>query len=287
LKLNDLTLTQGHAEAKGRVAFAFEKDHNTFDGALTLPSLSVAPIDPATAWSERALDLPSFSNSKGKLEINAQTLSFGQWSTDQPKLTLLADGTTASLTLQARRNNDQLDVNLSATQEDVSPTFSVAAKLASIDVGPMLAGLSGTAFAAGPANGEVNLKSSGRNLAEIVSKASGTVAFNLDKATLQGKAAQQIFVGSDASTAATMQITADMKDGLAVLNVKSAKVAGKTYAIKGEVDVLRKALALDITPQGGKRWGVAGPWLKPNIGADSAGAPEAAPAANQPATDSN
>jgi hypothetical protein len=287
LELNDLTLTQGEAEAKGKIAFSFAKDHNAFDGALALSRLSVPTIDVASSWSERALALPSFANTKGKLEINAQSLDFGTWSVNQPKLSLLADGTSTMLTLQAAKDQDKIEATVSAIQDNGTPVFSATAKLVSTNVTPLLQSLSGTAFAAGPATADVDLKSSGRNFAEIVSKAAGTITIGLDKATLQGEAAQQIFAGNDSEKAASMQIAAEVEDGLAVLNVKSAKIAGKTYAIKGEVDVLRKALALDITPQGGKRWGVAGPWLNPTVGADSAGAPEPAPPANQPATDSN
>jgi hypothetical protein len=287
VSLNDLTLTQGDAEAKGRFSLAFGQDHNTFDGALALPRLSVATIDPAASWPERALDIPTFTHVRGKVDVNAQSLVFGTWSADQPKLTLSTDGVTTSLAMQAGKDENQIEATVSTTHENASHVFSAAAKLSAADAAPLLEGLTGTAFATGPAKADINLKASGRNLAEMMSKASGTIAFDLNRATLQGEGVQQIFAGSTAEKTASLQITADVNDGLAVLNVKPAKLASKTYTIKGEVDLLRKALALDITSQGGKRWGIAGPWIKPNIGADSAGAPEPAPAANQAATDSN
>jgi uncharacterized protein involved in outer membrane biogenesis len=168
------------------------------------------------------------------------------------------------------------------------PVFSLSTQFALAEAGPFMQAVSGQAFLHGGLTGEAEISATGKNFAELLSNAAGSIELTMKRGGINGYALRDMLAAEgtgwraapgDKTEGIEAEITAAVGDGIAVLKRASVEAAGTRHSIAGEVDLLRKSLALDVTPRGGKRTGVSGPWSQPVFGPAVEGAPEPLPAA--------
>jgi hypothetical protein len=296
LSILDLTLSQGALEGKGRIKVGFGESVHNLDGVLHLPKLTLPALSLGGAWSERAFVLPDTTHWRGLLEVNAETLMFGLTRFDAPKLSLRVDDDGQSALLRAGNESEQFEAKLSAVVQNSAPQFGFQGKFATQNVSQLVTALSGVGFVGGPATGGFDLKATGRNMAEVTASATGTLAVELKQADINGYGISKILTSSgqgwqsgagDQTKAVDASVSLVIDEGIALFTGNSFKAGGKEYTIKGEVDFLRKALSVDVTPKGGKRIGILGPWAEPDIGPDIVGAPKPLTVDEQAATSGN
>jgi AsmA-like C-terminal region len=288
LKLSDLSLTQGDKDGKGRLAISFAPDGYSVDGAIDLPVLRLPSPKTMNFWSERPLVLPDFSKLTGTFDIRARELVIDTFHTDAPRLALRFESTGPSATLTAGQNRDQLTVTLRNTAQQAKPGFSLSAQIALQNAAPFIEAVTGQPLLGGGLTAKADIGAEGQNLATLLSTAKGSIEVKARQADISGYALHDLLsvpgsgwraAPGDKTEGIEADIVASVSDGIAVLKVVSAKADGTSHAITGEVDLLRRSLALDVTPRGGKRVGISGPWSEPVFGPDVEGAPEALPVA--------
>ncbi len=288
LKLIDVSLAQGEQEGKGRLALSFGNDGYTVDGAIELPVLNLPSPKATDFWSDRPFALPDFSRLKGAVDVRAQLLAIDSFRLESPRLALRFDGAGASAALSAVQGRDQLSATLRTAAREPFPVFSLSTQFALAEAGPFMQAVSGQAFLHGGLTGKAEISATGKNFAELLSNAAGSIELTMKRGGIDGYALRDMLAiegtgwraaPGDKTEGIEAEITAAVGDGIAVLKRASVAADGTRHSIAGEVDFLRKGLALDVTPQGGKRMGVFGPWSQPVFGPDVKGAPEPAPAA--------
>lgn len=234
------------------------------------------------AWSEKPFDLAALDSLDAIWHVSSNALKIGS-------LELGAGAFDGSLKERI------LDVSYSAKDaqsfaghvglngQGFQPELEVSLDAVNLDGKSALSSLAGFDWLTGLVSISTKLSTSGDSPAALVSKLSGSLNLKLKDGRIAGFDAPALLQaateqpvdgwngGFTASVAA--EGTVNFADGIGTLDQASFEAPGVSLAIAGDIDILRQALELKLTPRSAAAksstsTAVTGPWESPKFLAD-------------------
>lgn len=287
LQSKDLNLRLGSVTMRGDVSLATAGPRPIVAGNLSAPRLSFAgPQATGTSafgWPDKPVNFGWIKEVDLNLTLDAERLTLRRLVAGPASLKLRTSGSmlTADL-LRTPAYGGTVEATLSVDAAQTPP--SVALRLAgeALDLGQAGRDAVDARWLQAKGDLTVDVSSSGQTVEELVSKLGGESNLNLAEASIVGfdlPASIAAAAGGErdgwvASAGSTQVAFAKgrftLRDGIASSEDLQAKVAGVTLAAKGDVDLLRKAVDLQMKPNG-QADAIAiratGAWQKPKLAA--------------------
>lgn len=297
-KSSDVGLTIGDMAFKGKIGVDASGFVPLVTGQLSTDALKLALPAPQPAAAAEAnskqpvsgpqqfdlsalktvdadINLSAFSAVLGPLELGSTTLTAqgkgGRYDISLAETSLFGGMGSGTLHLDGSGATPQAGLKFSGT---------------GLDFGKLMAATGVGSWLSGTGDLSLDVNGAGKSSEELISTLQGKSSMSLPQGDIKGfdvassiqQAASALINGwvsrADASTAIT-NLTADftLKDGIATTEGSNATLAGVDVAMVGDVDMLRRAVDLRLTPAKGSSGvplavRVVGPWEKPKLKAD-------------------
>ena len=293
---SDVTMTAGDMTFKGKLGLDMSTAVPAITGQLSTDALKLVPIPApvdapdasvATAPVAKKLDFSPLKQVDAELTLSAFSATIGP----------LALGTT-TLTIQGKAG--QYDIGLAETSmfsgtgsatlhldgSSDTPQAGLIFSATSVDFGKVLTAAGVADWINGAGNVSMDVRASGMTSEEMISTLEGKASLALPRGGVKGfdvaasiqRAASAIAEGwtssASASTAITnLQADFNLRDGIATASEAVATLAGVDVAMTGDIDFLRRAVDLRLSPSASGSGvplaiHVVGPWEKPKLKAD-------------------
>lgn len=295
-QFSNLAFALGNMQAKGGITVQAGAPRPTLDAALSFntinlnvysssddPGTTAAP-DLTTDWREKRLPFADLKAADVTLALTSDNLMAGAVTAGPSSLkATLKDGA-----LQARVESASLFAGKGAAdlsfRQGETTDMSLALDVQGVEARDFLGKAFGISFLSGPVDLRTDLKAFGGSPAQLVSTLAGTASLSLsggaidgiDLATLAGLVSKEDAQGWGLSQGTVTPVTsatatATFRDGIATLSDTKIESAGLAAGVTGDVDLLRRAVNLTVTPERGLPLPVAakvkGPWENPRISA--------------------
>ena len=261
--LTGANLKLGDMVAKGDISFSNAGERPNITAALGFDSLSLR-LDAAESWSDKSIDFSGLNAIDMQFRFSANSLQLNDLKTGAATVA----GALKDRVLNAVvKSNDfaggtaQFDVGLDATQ--LPPKLKLDVSLANV------ATLTKKNFLSGGITLESHLAATGNSQAELISTLSGNATVALDGSTISGADLNTLAAqpkdgwngGQTPNVKGQMQFT--LNEGVAKLGENQLDGAGVSLHSEGEIDLLRKSIAVTTGPD--VKVKIQGPWAKPTL----------------------
>jgi uncharacterized protein involved in outer membrane biogenesis len=295
-RFRNLAFALGDMQAKGDVSvqaaaprpaikaeLAFTQVNLNIYGAAG-PGGQPSPPDLTRSWRETGLPFADLKAVDADIALTTDSLMAGAVSAGPSSLTAtLKDGV-----LQSRLETQALfggrgafDVSLSHAEQT---QMKLALDVAGVAAKEFLGKAFGITFLSGPLDLKTDLTAKGSSPAQLISTLAGTASLSLsngqidglDLARLAGVVSADDAEGwglgnGEATALATATASAVFADGIATLRDTRLQSSGFSADVSGDVDLLRRAVDLKVSPGKGLPLPVAarvrGPWDRPKLSA--------------------
>ncbi len=280
-----LTFNAGNTTVTGDAELAAGADRarlsgiwavNTID-LLTAPSANYL----AAPWSEKPLPVQDLLALDADVQINAQSLGLGALRTGPAALTFKMQA--GVLNLRAARvpvAEGTADLELKLGADRAGLLLDTKFNLKSTKAQALLNSLLGFAALDGPLDATGELTSTGVHAAGLVSTLKGKLNLKTPQAILKGVDPLPVMAAAaqgwskDATKDSALNFSLDMvlEEGVARLDRSDAALGSISFKPKGEIDLLRQALSLTLSPKGQINGNplpatlkMEGPWVLPQF----------------------
>ena len=295
-QFRNLAFALGNMQAKGEIAVQAAAPRPVVNATLSFNTINLnvysSSDDPGTTsvpdlttdWREKRLPFADLKAADLTLALSSDSLTAGAVTAGPSNLkATLKDGA-----LQAHLESSALFsgkgvVDLSFKQGN-STDMGLTLDVTGVEAKEFLGKAFGIHFLSGPLDLKSSLKAFGTSPAQLISTLAGTATLSLtggaidglDLASLAGLVSKEEAQGWGLSQGAATPITsatatATFSDGIAALSGTQIESSGLAAGVAGEVDLLRRAVNLTVTPERGLPLPVAarvkGPWDNPKISA--------------------
>jgi uncharacterized protein involved in outer membrane biogenesis len=216
----------------------------------------------------------------GTIKINAEQMKLGSLQLDKAQLStsLVAETARINLTTSDGSMTAQLELaNGSQTR------MRASAAMQKVNAGEIARSLLGGNWLTGKLGGTADVAATGHSVAGLLSTLSGSFDLKLQEAGISGYSVKDLLATPGKGwRAATGDHTADMSaalvgkidEGVASFTSSALNVAGLKLPFSGEIDILRRDLAIDVKQKAAKDLptliGIQGVWDDPVFGDTSA-----------------
>jgi AsmA family len=276
---NGLTTKIGATEIHGLANLQAGSDRAKLTGDLTMAKLSLLTPGNVLArpWSEAPLPVADLTALDADLKLKAEHLSLRGHDLGVADVTVtLADG-KAQMGLAL--SGSKLDVSLTPQNSAVLLDTQMEAK--AVETKTLLGGLFGFDGLSGLADVTMRTSATGVSPAALVGSAKGTLSFASKDASLAGVELAALLAdpheGWQSSNVlktlgVQFNLAAQIDDGIAMVSEADIAFSGTALKATGEIDLLRQAFNLALTPKG-KVQSLIGTWTLPLFAADAGAAP--------------
>ncbi len=255
----------------------------TLDLGMDVVDLSLFGLGtPATAgaWREKSFDLAGLDSLDAVWRISSNGLRYGKFQAGPGEF----DGSLNNRILDAGYTTkvaQDFSGHFTFNGQGFLPAFDMSLNAQNLDGKSALTGFTGFAWLDGKASVSAKLSTSGESPASMVSRLAGTVDVSLSQAQVSGVEAQSLLQSAAANpvdgwnggttTGVDAQATLTFSDGIGKIDPGSFKTSSLSVTASGDVDLLRQALELKVTPSvaaGAKPASsiiISGPWAAPKF----------------------
>jgi AsmA-like C-terminal region len=224
-------------------------------------------------WSEKPFSIADVTAANLDLKLNVKKLRLRGRDLGAVAVSLKTEDnrTTVSLPRQPFATG-QAEAAFVFSQNKGTLTLDTKMDASAVDAKLFLGGALGLDTVQGPLDVSIATTQQGNNLAELISTTSGAMKFASKNLTIDGVdlatrlstpgSGWQAKVGL-LTSGATLQTTALLADGIATLDQTMLKLGSASIKPRGEIDVLRQAVALQVSP----KITMTGAWVAPVISA--------------------
>ncbi len=295
-RFSNLAFSLGGMQAKGSVALQAAAPRPAIKADLAFNSVNLniysahgpagdaPPPDLTQEWREASLPFNDLKAADAEIAITTDEMTAGAVKTGPTALrATLTDGAlVAHAETQALfGGKGVLDLTL---QHGNGTQMKLGLDVTGATAKDFLGKAFGVTFLSGPVDVKGDLSASGSSPAQLVSTLAGTARVALrdgevdgiDLAKLAGFVSTEDIQGwglsqGSATAVSSASATATFSDGIATLSEARLTAAGLSAKIEGNVDLLRRAVNLVVTPEKGLPLPVAakikGPWENPKLSA--------------------
>jgi uncharacterized protein involved in outer membrane biogenesis len=280
----DVSIKVGATEFKGLANLQAGPDRMKVTGDLVVTTLALLSSENilVTPWSELPFNLADLTAVDTDLKLKIGRLSLRGQELGAADMALAMDGgnTVAELSLATAQMNMQL------TPHTNSLELKAGIEAKNADMKGLLGGLVGFADVSGPVDLNADVSATGLSPAAWVSTVKGHVAFQTRRASLNGIDIPALLASpqegwkyspSAATTGFSASVDAELREGVAILKKVDMSLAGSTVSAKGEIDLLRQAFDVTLSPKRNVQ-SIKGRWVQPLFTADAGAAPPLRPA---------
>lgn len=261
--LTGADLKLGDMSARGDFSFSNAGERPNITAALGFDNLSLR-WDAAESWSDKSIDFSGLNALDMQFRFSANSFQFNDMKTGAATVA----GALKDRVLNAVvKSNDfaggtgQFDVGLDATQ--LPPKLKLDVSLANV------AALTKKNFLSGGITLESHLAATGNSQAELISTLSGNATVALGGSTISGADLNTLAAqpkdgwngGQTPNVKGQMQFT--LNEGVAKLGENQLDGAGVSLHSEGEIDLLRKSIAVTTGPD--VKVKIQGPWGRPTL----------------------
>jgi AsmA-like C-terminal region len=279
--LSSITAQVGGTDLSGSATFQPGTDRIAITADISTPSLALLPKSNLLAkpWSETPYPLADLTTFDADIRVKTENLILREQGWGPTETSLKIAGGVADLVVSNMNTTLKLNSKLAAKLIDLDVNLQTK----SAEAKTLFGGLLGFDQMSGPVDIALKAKANGANLAAFVSTLKGKVTIEAAKANLSGTdiAARMATPGegwqAGTSTFGTT-IEAQINDGIVAFTKADMTLPGGGKKLSGEIDLLRQAFDLRITPKG-KVQSIKGPWTRPLFAAEAGTAPQLRPVA--------
>ncbi len=276
---NGLSAKFATTEVKGLANLQAGTDRAKLTGDLTMASLAVLPQGNVLAqpWSEVPLPIADLTTLDTDLKLKAEHLILRGYDLGVADVTMVIDNGRGVVGLST--GSSKLDFAVTLQGGKITCDAVIEAK--SADIKTLLGGLLGFDRFSGLADVKMNATATGASPAALVSNLKGSLSITAKKASLAGVESSTLFSAphegwqsSEVLKTQNMDLNfmAQIDDGILTLSQADVAFPGSSLKAKGEIDLLRQAFSLVLTPKG-KVQALKGTWTLPLFAADAGVAP--------------
>jgi AsmA protein len=284
-----LDLARARPFVTGRLAF----------GPLALGGAAAGQPAPAGGWSQAPLRFSGLDAVDGQLIIAADSIGYGRWRLDGPRLALGLNGGRADLRIaSAGLSGGVVSGRIVAWQAGANAHLATDLVLSGVQVQPFLQTLAGMNRVEGTARVQLAVSGAGATQTALMRSLSGRASVSVANGAIRGvdlaRVSQEISsvltggaTGPDARTPFS-ELAGDFAVAGGVAHTRNLRLVTPVMRLDGvgRIDLGARTLDLLIRPVGastgfrGRRIGVAvpfrvtGPWDKPRYAPDLAGVAE-------------
>jgi AsmA-like C-terminal region len=275
----DIIAQIGGHDLAGTASIEAGVDRLQLKADLSLPTLNLLPNTNvlASPWSELPLATSDLSKVNAELKLNIENLILRQHSWGPTNLSLNLKADTLDFTVKSKETL----LNVKATPARPTLTIDLNLQSKAADAKTLLGGLWGFEMATGPLELSMQATANGNTPAALISTLKGKMSVGAGKLKLATTDMTAQFTSpgegwKSGSTDLGITLDADISEGIAKLNKADLALPAGTIKLSGEIDALRQAFDLRVTPKG-KVKSVKGTWTKPFFAAEAGTAPELRP----------
>jgi uncharacterized protein involved in outer membrane biogenesis len=286
LEMPDLAMKVGAAAAKGRLTLEARPEHLAIDAALQGERIDLAALWPGSkdtnGWSDKPFTWLPWRALAGTIQINAEQLKLGSLQLDKAQLSTSLVAETAKINLTT--SDGSMTAQL-ALANGPQARLKASAAMQKANAGEIARSMLGGNWLTGQLGGTADVEATGRSVAGLLSTLSGSFDLKLEEAGVSGYSVKDLLATPGKGwRAATGDHTTDMSaalagkidEGVASFTSGALNVAGLKLPFSGEIDILRRDLAIDVKPKAAKDLptliGIQGVWDDPVFGDTSASA---------------
>jgi AsmA-like C-terminal region len=263
----------GTESVTGTASISAGPDRINLAGEWSVPRLSLFAIEPLyeKPWNEKPFTIADVTAANLDLKLNVKQLRLR--ARDMGAVAVALKTEDQRLTVSMPRQpfaTGEAEAAFVFTQDKGALTLDTKLDSKAIDANLILGGTLGLDAVQGPIDLNITTKQQGNSLADLISTTSGTMKLasrNLNVAGID-LTTRLSTLGSGwqasaglSTTGLTLQTTVLLTDGIATLDQTTLKLGSVVLKPKGEVDVLRQALALQLSP----KTTMTGAWTAPVV----------------------
>jgi hypothetical protein len=269
----------GASNIKGNLTFAIGQDRPVVEGTLEADTLVLWPgsaVNLTESWRETPLPLSDLRVMDGTVTIKAGVLKVLALTTGPADVSLaMKDGKTTLTAKSADLAGGSLDLTAKIEPDGAEAKLGLTLNLSQVKADTVLQGLFGLDVLSGSMDAKLGLVTRGANSAALISSLGGGVEITGKTASLIGidlsarfaKPGEGWGVQESAQTEGiNFSWRGTVADGIVTLEAGDVVWTGGTLKPKGEIDLLRQALDLSVSP----KQTLKGPWARPQISAPTA-----------------
>ncbi len=296
--LTHSTISLDETTAKGSLSLDLTGRIPMISGSLNADQIDLSTYigeadKPITQWSIKPLSFATLGSFNTALDVHADVATYGdlEFRNITSRVTQL-DGNFEASIPQMTIGGNKASARVSLSDAAKLPVISVNFTGEKIDAQAFFESLLGFSAIKGRATVSAVLSGSGKSQAEIISTLKGTASITMadgsfeqvDPGALLKQVSTRIVEGWHGESSARftdLGASFAVQDGIATISAMSYSEGPLSMTIKGEADVLRRAVNLRVEPRytetGGKTaaWpvqvAITGPWEKPKLFPDIAG----------------
>lgn len=296
-RLPGLSLKLGASGGTGDLSISRQEGSLAFDGVLNADSIDLSQLWPDAAaqneWSSAPFPWLPLADAKGKLQVNAPSLTYDRWTLRDARTTLEINSEAASVSLGTA--DGKVALSASATRAS-PPAVNLSASLEQAPAKQVLMAMAGFPWLTGTAGLQFEAAASGDNPASAVSSLAGKISIALSGGAVDGYAIGDLLVENgkgwrsvpgDATPGLSAAIAGAISEGIVTLDKAEVQADGLALKATGEVDLLRQALDIEVASDGSNglpgKTSLTGSWYDPDfdtVTAQSGGQPAQVPSAN-------
>jgi hypothetical protein len=261
----------GTESVTGTASISAGPDVMNLAGEWSVPRLSMfaSELLYATPWSEKPFSVADVTaaNLDVKLNVGHLLLRGRDMGAVAVSLKTADQRITVSLPRQPFATGET-EAAFVFTQDKGALTLDAKIEATAVDAKLILGGILGLDAVQGPIDLSVTTKQQGNSLADLISTTSGIMKLASKNLSVAGSdlstrlstpgSGWQASAGAS-TTGLTLQTTAVLTDGIATLDQATLKLGSVVLKPRGEVDVLRQAFALQLSP----KTTMTGAWTAP------------------------
>jgi AsmA protein len=224
-------------------------------------------------WSETPIQISNLKAIDAQFHITTNKLVYGPLETGAASIQV----SLQSSDLLAKISSDAVaggkaQIGVSFDAQQLPPSLTLDMSLDKVDAKSFLPALIGQKWLSGPLTLKAQLAANGVSQAAMLSTLSGDIDAQVENGSLNGVALvplveavrSNVVDGWNGNVTTSVNAKANFKlvDGVATVGDNSFTVAGLSFSTIGEVDILRRALALSSAQL---QLQAKGPWVSPQI----------------------
>ena len=283
IEFPELSIRLHPAFAKGRLMLKKDKDRFIVDGVLNSDDVSLSALWPNLGkndeWQDKSFPWLPWPKIDGKLQLNSQRLSIGPLQLEQAQIAARVNDSSADVSLSTAAGHVTGSTSL---QNSNPPTVQLKAEIKDVPGAQISGGLFGEQWLGGRVAGKLDAAATGGSWAALVSTLSGQTELKVDGGAIKGYALKDLLnspgkgwrtVPGDYSPNLSARLSGTITEGIIVLSSSGITADEVALPVKGEIDLLRQDLALEINPKDAKAWpdsiSVRGRWSEPDFGIET------------------
>jgi AsmA protein len=286
-KFEKLDMKIGSETIAGKATLAVGADRTALSADVDVSRIAMLPDVSvfAKAWSEKPLSLAGFTALDLDFILRAKQLQLRNRNLGEALVQVKSEAQNITVTVpQQKLAGGNFEASLQTTTKDGEVIVDTKLTASKVEASTLLGGLFGFDTLQGPMDISSQLTMRGKTPAGLVSTAEGQLKLktgdgaipNLDLADMLSKPATGWPTqGSSAPQDSSVDLTAQVKDGVADFERFIIKSGAQSFKLSGEIDALRQAFDLRV----GSLF-LTGPWSSPETSATAKNKTAVTPPAN-------